>query len=131
MIAYGHEAILDLYKCNTDKFTRHHLRLFFKELCAILKMKPEKRVFWDDTQVLEDERETDPKTKGISAVQFIIYSNITIHCLELLEEVYINVFSCKEFDRYAVNDYCVKFFEAEKGNFNGFYRGENSESATG
>lgn len=54
--------------------------------------------FWDDIGVPEDERQTSPHTQGTSAVQFILTSNITIHTLDQLGAVYLNIFSCKPFD---------------------------------
>ena len=54
--------------------------------------------FWDDVGVPPEEQQTDPHTKGTSAVCFILTSTIVIHTLDLLEVVYVNVFSCKTFD---------------------------------
>jgi S-adenosylmethionine/arginine decarboxylase-like enzyme len=69
--------------------------------------------FWDDHEVPEAERQTEPHTKGTSAIQFILTSNITIHTLDILERVYINVFSCKEFDELAAAAFSRDWFHGD------------------
>ena len=54
--------------------------------------------FWDDLLTPEDEKQTSPHTMGTSAIQFILTSNITVHTLDKLKKVFINIFSCKDFD---------------------------------
>ena len=55
--------------------------------------------YWDDVGVPPEERQTSPLTKGTSAVCFILTSAIVVHTLDDLGAVYVNIFSCKEFDR--------------------------------
>ena len=69
-------------------------------------------VFWDDTGVPEDERQTSPHTQGTSAVQFILTSSIVIHTLDQLSAVYVNIFSCKEFDPKLAERFTVEWFGA-------------------
>ena len=57
-----------------------------------------KSINLDVQYVPAEEQQTSPKTKGTSAVQFILTSTIVIHTLDLMNAVYVNVFSCKEFD---------------------------------
>ena len=104
---YGLELVLDMSDCNTAKFKRKHIKSYFLQLCELIDMQAEDLHFWDDFRVPEAEKQTDPKTKGTTAVQFILTSNITIHTLELLKNAYINVFSCKDFD----TDIALKFSE--------------------
>ena len=110
---YGQELILDLHECDASLFNRHDLSMFFDGLCECIDMIPERLEFWDDQDVPPHERQTDPKTKGTSAVQFILTSSIVVHCLDLLGKVFINIFSCKEFDPVGAESYCVEFFKAE------------------
>jgi S-adenosylmethionine/arginine decarboxylase-like enzyme len=110
---YGNSLLIDLRGCDISLFNRHDIDRFFAGLCELIEMKPEARYFWDDEDILEDEKETDPRTKGTSAIQFILFSNITIHTLDLLGEVYVDVFSCKLFDMGQVLDYAIKFFDAK------------------
>ena len=75
---YGKELILDLHNCPATLFTRENIRCFMKELCDEIGMTPHVLHFWDDVDVPEAERQTDPKTKGTSAVQFLMESNVTV-----------------------------------------------------
>jgi S-adenosylmethionine/arginine decarboxylase-like enzyme len=96
--AYGVELILDLHSCNVSRFTRREIEQFFKEICELIDMERCDLHFWDDVGVPEEEQQTDPKTKGTSAVQFILTSTIVIHTLDLMKAAYVNIFSCKAFD---------------------------------
>ena len=109
---YGKELILDLHNCNTETFTRKELTRFFQELCLLIDMKPEKLVWWDDQNLPAENRQTEPHLVGITAVQFILTSNITIHTLPLLKAAYVNIFSCKDFDVIKVTRFTRIFFQA-------------------
>ncbi len=113
-MAYGKELVLDMHGCDPSLFNRQSLRVFFKQLCELIDMQPEARHFWDDVGVPLEERETEPHLVGTSAIQFIRTSNITVHTLDLLEAVYLNIFSCKDFDAEAAADFTVSFFKAKK-----------------
>lgn len=110
MKTYGKELILDLHGCDSQRFTRKNIRKYFKEVCFLIDMKRGKLTWWDDVGVNEKEKQTLPSTKGTSAVQFIITSNITMHTLDLLDRVYLNLFSCKDFDEKTVKQFTAKFF---------------------
>lgn len=107
---YGKELILDLHDCNPAKFTRENIRNYFKDLCNLIDMERCKLCWWDDLHTPEDEKETEPHLVGTSAVQFILTSNITIHTLDILHCVYINVFSCKDFNSNIVTDFTKNYF---------------------
>jgi len=107
MTTYGKELILDIHYCDSEFFTRKSIKQYFILLCEKIDMKPEKLCWWDDHGVEPELQQTEPHTKGTTAVQFILTSNITIHTLDVLKNVYINVFSCKEFD----TDLAMKFSE--------------------
>ncbi len=66
--------------------------------------------FWDDLDVPEDEHQTNPKTKGTSAVQFILTSTIVIHTLDLMKAAYVNIFSCKEFSTDDAAEFTANWF---------------------
>ncbi len=111
MDSYGKELILDLHNCNPATFTRKKIKLYFKEICRLIGMEREKLCWWDDLYTPENEKETEPHLVGTTAVQFIRTSNIVIHTLDLLQKVFINVFSCKEFDEDVVVNFSVTWFE--------------------
>jgi len=107
---YGQELILDLHNCDPSYFTRDNISRFFDNLCEAIGMQACDRHFWDDLNVPEDERQTEPHTKGTSAIQFILTSNITIHTLDDLRCVYVNIFSCKPFDKNIATAECLNSF---------------------
>src|ERR1700704_6059502 len=92
---YGIELILDLHDCDASTFTRSAIKGFFDELCELIEMEACDLHFWDDVGVPEEDQQTLPKTKGTSAVQFILTSTIVIHTLDLMKAAYVNIFSCK------------------------------------
>lgn len=110
MKPYGQELIIDLHGCDAARFNRKEIRAFLKELCDLIDMEREKLVWWDDHGVPLEEQETEPHLKGTTAVQFIRTSNITIHTLELLGNVYLNVFSCKDFDVDQAKTFTERWF---------------------
>jgi len=109
-MSYGYELILDLYRCDETKFTRKSIDEYFRILCDLIDMEKCDRYFWDDLDTPEEERQTEPHTIGTSAVQFILTSNITIHTLDLLRKVFVNIFSCKEFDYDIAADFTESWF---------------------
>ena len=110
--AYGVELILDLHDCDSSRFTRSSIEDFFGELCELIDMKQCELYFWDDIGVLPEEQQTDPRTKGTSAVQFILTSSIVIHTLDLMRAVYVNVFSCKAFDTSETARFTAQWFRS-------------------
>ncbi len=114
MEPYGIELILDLHECNRACFTHYSIDKMLERLCAAIGMKREDLYFWDDEGVPEEQRQKNPKTKGTSAVQFILTSSIVIHTLDEIGAVYVNVFSCKPFDTRAATELIAKWFGAGK-----------------
>ena len=95
---YGYELVIDLKNCNVKSFNRTDIDNYFTRICAAIDMEKCEIHFWDDIDVPEEDRQTAPHTKGTSAVCFILTSTIVIHTLDLLASVYVNIFSCKNFD---------------------------------
>ena len=113
MEKFGVELILDLHDCNRSSFTRESISRYFELLCELIDMKREALYFWDDIDVPEEERQTSPHTQGTSAVQFILTSSIVIHTLDQTGSVYINMFSCKDFDPEVAEKFTVDWFGAD------------------
>jgi len=109
-MSYGTELILDLHNCDPYTFNRSSLDGYFEKLCKAIDMVKCERYFWDDVNVPVEERQTSPHTQGTSAIQFILTSNITIHTLDQLKKVYVNIFSCKEFDARVASDITAAWF---------------------
>lgn len=113
METYGKELILDLHNCDPDTFNRKSIKKYFLELCKLIDMEPSKLSWWDDHGVAPDEQQTEPHLKGTTAVQFITTSNILIHTLDLMGNVYINIFSCKSFDAGVAKEFSAKWFRGK------------------
>lgn len=111
---YGYELILDLHGCDVSRFNRKSLDGYFAMICKAIDMQKCKRYFWDDVGVAPEEQQTLPHTKGTSAVQFILTSTIVIHTLELLGAAYVNIFSCKPFDRGVAEHVTREWFAAKE-----------------
>ncbi len=107
---YGKELILDIHNCSTKHFNRDDLTDFFIKLCDLIDMEREDLHFWDDLNTTEGEKETEAHLIGTSAIQFIRTSNVTIHTLDILKRVYLNIFSCKDFNTEVVISLCVRYF---------------------
>lgn len=124
MTSYGKELILDLKECDIKKFTRFHIRKYLRELCELIDMKRENLHFWDYDGQLDKYNKAPDHLRGISAVQFITTSNITIHTLDVSKQILINVFSCKNFSIYKVIKFSIKFFNGRHNDSHVIMRGD-------
>ena len=113
MNTYGKELLVDLHYCDSSTFKRKSIRKYFQLLCEKIDMKPEKLCWWDDHGVEAEMRQTESHTKGTTAVQFILTSNITIHTLDVMKRVYLNIFTCKDFKPEDARDFCQKYFDGK------------------
>ncbi len=120
---YGKELIIDLKDCNITKFNRKNITEYFVELCTLIDMQREDLHFWDDEGISEEEKRTEPHVVGITAIQFIITSSITIHALTLLKEVYVNIFSCNEFGSHRAAKFTADWFGSNKYEYVDIERG--------
>ncbi len=110
---YGYELILDLHGCDVSKFTRKSIEEYMVAICEAIGMEREDLHFWDYEGVPEEEITKDSHLLGVTAVQFITTSNIVIHTLDLLEAVYVNIFSCKKYDTSLAEKITKEWFGAK------------------
>ncbi len=111
---YGFELIMDLHDCDVTTFNRKSIETYFAKLCKAIDMERCELHFWDDVGVPPEEQQTSPHTKGTSAIQFILTSTIVVHTLDLLKAAYINIFSCKPFDRQVAEELTKEWFGAKE-----------------
>lgn len=106
---YGMELIMDLHDCDLEGLVnREKLTEFFIELCELIDMKRHgDPLFWEDNSDI-------PHLRGVSAMQFIETSTIVCHPLPILNSVYLNIFSCKDFDSEIALKFCMDFWQAKK-----------------
>jgi S-adenosylmethionine/arginine decarboxylase-like enzyme len=110
MTNYGKELILDIHGCDKLPFPRQDLNQFMKDLCKEIDMERGTIHFWDYDGYPEEYEEAPPHIKGASVVQFILTSNITIHTLDDMKRVYLNIFSCKDFNGDDAERFCLNRF---------------------
>jgi len=105
---FGIELMLDMHKCDISTFSKENLNRYFVELCDLIAMKRHgEPMYWHDDSDI-------PHLKGVSAIQFIETSNVVVHALEILEAVYVNIFSCKKFDIKIAQEFTKNFFKAQE-----------------
>ena len=106
---YGKELILDLYDCDEKIISsRKELSRYIKELCDLIKMRRYKKA------IIEKFGFRKEFTKGFSFIQLIETSSIVGHVSELWKRVYINIFSCGDFDEKKAAGFTKNFFKAKK-----------------
>lgn len=114
---YGKEMILDLHSCNKDLMNKETLEIYFKELCNLIDMERVKTEYWiEDEGMDRAEYDANPHLQGVSGVQFIKTSSIVVHTITGLGNVYINIFSCKDFDARLAEGFSIGFFDGTKVN---------------
>jgi len=123
MDGYGKELILDIHNCNVLKFNRRDIESYLIELCDnIIDMEREDLHWWDYEDDLDGYKEAPDHLKGTSCVQFILTSTIVIHSLVDLKKIFINIFSCKDFDVEEAADFTKNYFSGVIRNKTGVIR---------
>ncbi len=98
---YGLELLLNCRLCNVKKFTEKSIRQYLKKLIKLIKMEVGLEPIF---------------TKGIhglDVIQFIVTSQIAVHCVDYLELVLIDIFSCKDFDTGDARQLTQEWFESK------------------
>ncbi len=113
---WGQLLSIDLYECDEKIIrTKSKLAEFCTTLCQEIDMRPYGRPIV--------KRFGDDDLEGNTAVQFIYTSNITVHCDEIYNRTFIDIFSCKTFNATKAKKFCENFFKAKKTKFQNTYRG--------
>ena len=97
---YGQELILDVHDVPSEFFNRIAIREFAEKLCDEIDMKRGPIYQWglNSQEHKAKQGEATIKADGISTCQFLYKSSITIHALDEIQKVFINIFSCEPFD---------------------------------
>ena len=102
---WGQHLILDFAGCPRHFLTDpDHLRAWVTELVDAIKM----RAFGAPS--IEHFATHSFESAGYTVIQLIETSNICAHFAENLGQVYIDIFSCKEFDNAVAEDVCRRYF---------------------
>jgi len=99
---WGYELILDCAGCHVPSIqSRDNVYNWIKHLIRAIDMEPigEPHIEYTAAEF--------PDKAGFTAIQIIVTSSIVAHFIDSTGELYLNVFSCKEFD----NDVVIKSVE--------------------
>lgn len=108
---YGYSTILDAYDCDSAKFTRKNIEAFLVSLCEAIDMEREDLHWWDYDDDPEGYAAAPSHLRGISAVQFIKTSSIVVHTLDDIGVLFIDLFSCKQYDPKVLNHKMMEHFK--------------------
>ncbi|HUT57098.1 MAG TPA: S-adenosylmethionine decarboxylase [Phycisphaerae bacterium] len=101
---FGWELVLDLYECDQSIITsRKGLLEFVKGICRELDLRPYAEP-WAQRFGFSRGR-----TAGYTVVQLMEVSSVVGHFSEQSGSAYLNIFSCKPFDRTAIAEYCKDY----------------------
>lgn len=115
---WGQHLVLDLNGCPTELLaSKDNIAKWSKELVEAIDM-----VAYGDP-VIEHFATHSHEAAGYTLLQMIETSNIAAHFAENIGQVYIDVFSCKEFDVQVAIDVCKKYFEPQQINKANMNRG--------
>ena len=104
---FGWETILDIRECDLETISnREKLLEFVVRLCEVIDMK---RYGEPIAELFGHGRK---ETLGYTVVQLIETSSLVMHVSDYTRTVYLNVFSCKPYDREKVREFCVEYFGA-------------------
>ena len=102
-----YESLIDLGGCKLD-FTLENIQKYIDSLCEVIGMeKHGEAMMWEDSHNKVKELQG-----GVSACQFVKTSSIVFHSFETFKSCYIDIFSCKDFDRDKAVDFSKDFFQA-------------------
>jgi S-adenosylmethionine decarboxylase len=104
---FGRELVLDLYGCSIDTISDIELISGFTgKLFDEAGMNP------SGEPIFSCSGEGIEKSWNFSIIQFSEEGSVTGHFSKKYRAVYINIFSCKEFDIERVENFSKKYFSA-------------------
>lgn len=102
--AWGVSCAIDIYDCTPETIRdADAIRRFVAELCELIQMK----AFGEPLVVHFGQEE---RIAGYSMVQLIETSLISAHFANESNAVYLDVFSCRPYDKDAVVEFARRFF---------------------
>lgn len=131
MRTFGWELILDGDKCDLKSIqSLENIKAFIDEVILVTKMQKMGELH---AHYLEDTPYN--REKGIigwSVCQFIVTSSIVLHCCENLDRgygtLYLNFFSCKEYERDDVKNLVQKYFQGCRIRNNTYVRRDSTSN---
>lgn len=110
-LPWGKSVSIDLFDCNHELVSQPEpIKQFIQEIIAVIDMVAHGPCYLD--------RFGGGTLEGYSAMQFIETSSITVHCDEVGDRAFIDIFSCKQFDENKALEFSLKFFQAKTWKIN-------------
>jgi len=114
---WGYHLMVDCGGCNLDAITDKQLVVqFVKELVDAIDMIAVGDPWVERTAI------GVPDKEGFSLYQLIVTSNISAHFVDASRQIYLDVFSCKEFEQETVKQVVKKYFSPRRMKLNFIYR---------
>ena len=108
MKPWGLAASIDIYDCDPELIrSKVHIKAFVFVLCDLIKMKR-----FGETQIVNFGE--DARIAGYSMTQLIETSLISAHFANASNAMYLDIFSCKDFDVDEAADYAKEYFKGHK-----------------
>ena len=102
---WGKSISIDLFDCDISLFTPKDLKRYIQEIIKVVDMVAHGECHVDRFGIGELE--------GYSAMQFIETSSITVHTDDPGKRVFIDIFSCKDFDSKKAELFSKAFYKAK------------------
>lgn len=102
---WGYHLMLDCCGCDLAAMTNKDIvKAFVKELVVAIDMVAVGEPWIERTAV------GMPDKEGFSLYQLIVTSNISAHFVNESKQIYLDVFSCKEFNQDTAKSVFTKYF---------------------
>ena len=104
---WGHHLMLDCGECDLEKMqNKDHIEQWIKCLVVDIDMEAVGEPYI--AQVAMDQEDK----AGYTAMQVIVTSHIAAHFVDSTRQIYLDVFSCRKFDKETVKQSVIKYFDA-------------------
>jgi S-adenosylmethionine decarboxylase len=104
---WGHHLMLDCGQCDLKKMQdKDNIEHWIKSLVVDIDMEPIGEPWIAQVEIDKPER------TGHVAMQAIVSSHISAHFVDSVRQVYVDVFSCRKFDKETVKQSMIKYFDA-------------------
>lgn len=109
-MTWGLECLVDAQDCDKKLIKDlDNIQAFIDEICLVTKMNkwgPLHSMYLEGNEYFDEKDVT-----GWSVCQFITTSSIVMHLCDGSGNLYLDFFSCKEFNEQDVSDLLVKYFK--------------------
>ena len=107
-MTWGYHTLFDCEECPVEKFTEENIRSFILNIVKDIGMKS-----YGDPMIAHFASH-NPDVAGFSFCQMIETSNITGHFVDKTGDCYIDIFSCKDYDKGLATGIIVDFFSPQR-----------------